>query len=94
MKRRPTTPQHDDTLVPYTTLFRSENTKKVLELAIQHGGSTIRTYEVVGGIHGNYQDFLNVHARKGKKCPNCETLIEKITVNGRGTYFCPKCQAK
>ncbi len=71
-----------------------ENTKKVLELAIQHGGSTIRTYEVVGGIHGNYQDFLNVHARKGKKCPNCETLIEKITVNGRGTYFCPKCQAK
>ena len=26
------------------------------------------------------------------KCINCGTIIIKIKVNGRGTYYCSKCQ--
>ena len=29
---------------------------------------------------------------EGKDCPDCSGKINKITVNGRGTYICPDCQ--
>ncbi len=28
----------------------------------------------------------------GERCPVCDSPIQKITVNNRGTYFCPECQ--
>lgn len=67
-------------------------TRKVLEEAIQMGGTTIRSYTSSEGVHGRFQQNLKVHNNKGKKCENCNTLIDKITVNGRGTFYCPKCQ--
>jgi formamidopyrimidine-DNA glycosylase len=33
-----------------------------------------------------------VHTKKGQPCPVCRTKIQKIKVNGRGTYFCARCQ--
>ena len=69
-----------------------DNTKKVLEKAIQSGGTTIHTYTSVDGITGRFQQELLVHSKKGEQCPNCKTEILKIVVNGRGTYYCPKCQ--
>ena len=69
-----------------------DNTKKVLEKAIQSGGTTIHTYTSVDGITGRFQQELLVHNKKGEQCPNCKTEILKIVVNGRGTYYCPKCQ--
>ena len=67
-------------------------TQEVLTKSIALGGTTIHTYTSVNGITGRFQQELLVHGKKGEKCPNCETLIEKITVNTRGTYYCPKCQ--
>jgi len=69
-----------------------ENTKKVLEKAIASGGTTIHTYTSVDGITGRFQQELLVHGKKSELCPNCKTEILKIVVNGRGTYYCPKCQ--
>ena len=69
-----------------------DNTKKVLEKAIELGGTTIHSYASVDGITGRFQQELLVHQRKSVPCPNCKTEILKIVVNGRGTYFCPKCQ--
>ena len=69
-----------------------DNTKKVLEKAIQSGGTTIHTYTSVDGITGRFQQELLVHSKKGESCQNCKTEILKIVVNGRGTYYCPKCQ--
>ena len=68
------------------------NTKKVLEKAIKEGGTTIRSYSSVGGIHGMFQQELNVHTKVGCKCPKCGNIIKKIKVGGRGTYYCDKCQ--
>ena len=67
-------------------------TKKVLEAAIEKGGTTIRTYSSVDGVHGLFQNELFVHGKDKNNCPICNTKIEKIKVGGRGTYYCPKCQ--
>lgn len=67
-------------------------TKIVLEEAITQGGSTIRSYTSVDGVHGLFQQKLNVHTKAGQKCPSCNTTILKIKVGGRGTYYCPTCQ--
>ena len=69
-----------------------DNTRKVLEQAIESGGTTIHTYTSVDGITGRFQQELLVHGKNSYPCPNCQTEIIKIAVNGRVTYFCPKCQ--
>ena len=69
-----------------------DNTKSVLEKAIKMGGTTIHTYTAVDGITGKFQQELLVHGKKDENCPICGTKIIKITVNTRGTYYCPKCQ--
>lgn len=68
------------------------NTKTVLEKAIEKGGTTIKSYTSVDGVHGLFQQELLVHGRNNQECKICKTKIEKIKVNGRGTYYCPKCQ--
>ena len=67
-------------------------TKEVLENAIKMGGSTIRTYSSVDGVHGLFQNELLIHGKDKGTCPNCNNKKEKIRVGGRGTYYCPKCQ--
>ena len=67
-------------------------TKETLEKAIEKGGTTIRSYTSSLGVTGHFQGELLVHNKEGEKCPNCGTVIQKIKVNGRGTYYCPKCQ--
>lgn len=66
------------------------NTRKVLEKAIKLGGTTIRSYESSEGVHGRFQNELLVHGKDS--CPICHSKIEKVYINGRGTYYCSKCQ--
>lgn len=65
-------------------------TKEILEKSIQLGGTTIHSYTSEEGVTGLFQNELLVHTKK--VCPICQTDIIKIKVNGRGTYYCPKCQ--
>ncbi len=67
-------------------------TKTTLEKAIELGGTTVKSYTSAEGVHGRFQNKLLVHTKE--ICPNCNTKIEKITVGGRGTYYCPKCQKR
>lgn len=68
------------------------NTREVLAKAVADGGTTIRSYVSEEGIEGRFQNDLFVHTKKGQPCRKCGSIVEKITVGGRGTYFCPKCQ--
>lgn len=65
-------------------------TKKILKESIKYNGTTIHSFTFSKWDIGNYQDKLLVHGRK--KCPRCENDIIKLKINGRGTYFCKKCQ--
>lgn len=69
-----------------------DNSITVLNKAIKLGGTTIRSYTSSLGVTGLFQNELNVHTKKGEPCPICNTIIKKTRVNGRGTYYCPKCQ--
>lgn len=68
------------------------NTRKVLSDAIKMGGTTIRSYTSSEGVHGRFQQNLLVHNHEGDMCPVCNNIIVKTQVNGRGTYYCEKCQ--
>ena len=67
------------------------NTRGVLDKAIKMGGTTIKSFTSSEGVHGLFQNMLSVHGKVGL-CPICSEQIKKIKVNGRGTYYCPKCQ--
>lgn len=65
--------------------------REVLKKAISLGGTTIHTYTSLDGVTGRFQQELLVHGKK--TCSKCSEDVLKIVVNGRGTYYCPKCQA-
>ncbi len=67
-------------------------TREVLDKAIKLGGTTIRSYTSVDGVHGRFQNELSIHGKDKGNCPKCGSEIIKIKVGGRGTYYCPKCQ--
>ncbi len=42
-----------------------------------------------GGVHtGN---FIK-HRKRGAPCPRCGTTVERATIGGRTTFWCPNCQ--
>jgi formamidopyrimidine-DNA glycosylase len=69
-----------------------ENSKDVLNKAINLGGTTIRSYVSSLGVTGRFQNELFVHSLEDELCKICNTSIVKIKVAGRGTYYCPSCQ--
>ena len=69
-----------------------EAVNEVIRCGIEDGGTTFRDYVDGNGDRGHHQERLQVYHRQGLPCRYCSTLIEKITVGGRGTHFCPQCQ--
>jgi len=65
---------------------------RMLELGIQHRGTSIRNYVDGAGQRGGFQNLLRVYGREGEPCCRCGAAITRIKVAGRGTYFCPRCQ--
>jgi formamidopyrimidine-DNA glycosylase len=63
-----------------------------LSEAVKKGGSTIRSYVNSQGQIGMFQLDLYAYGRKGEACKKCGTPLEKTTVGGRGTHYCPNCQ--
>jgi len=70
------------------------HTQRILTEAIDAGGSTIRSYTSSLGVTGLFQQSLFVHSRQGQPCLKCNEEVQKMFVNGRGTYYCPKCQKR
>ncbi|MBQ6730749.1 MAG: bifunctional DNA-formamidopyrimidine glycosylase/DNA-(apurinic or apyrimidinic site) lyase [Bacilli bacterium] len=71
-----------------------KESQRILNEAIEAGGSTIRSYHPGKDIDGNFQTSLKAYGRNGQKCVVCHTNMRFIKVNGRGTTFCPHCQIK
>ncbi len=65
---------------------------EVLTAAISNKGASIENYYRPGGTLGIAHFQFRVAHRGGEPCPNCESPIMRITVRGRGTYFCPCSQ--
>jgi formamidopyrimidine-DNA glycosylase len=70
-----------------------EAIQAVLQEAIADRGTSRSDYIRPDGTQGAHQDKLLVSGKAGEACHRCGTEIERIVVGGRGTYFCPRCQA-
>lgn len=66
--------------------------RKVLEHAIQLGGSSVSDYVDADGIRGFFQLEHCVYLRTGLPCRQCQTPIRRILLAARGTHYCPNCQ--
>jgi formamidopyrimidine-DNA glycosylase len=64
----------------------------VLRDAIRHGGSSVDNYVRLSGKPGSYVTYHKVYGRQGKACLVCKTPVKRISLGGRGTYYCPQCQ--
>ncbi|HXV95102.1 MAG TPA: bifunctional DNA-formamidopyrimidine glycosylase/DNA-(apurinic or apyrimidinic site) lyase [Gaiellaceae bacterium] len=86
-------------LTPAGTLTQEEvavlrdGVRKALRLGIRRQGATLRDYRGADGSRGRMQHEFRVYGREGEPCERCGTQIAKTRVAGRGTWYCPACQA-
>jgi formamidopyrimidine-DNA glycosylase len=66
--------------------------QEVLQEGIQYRGSSVDNYVNGRGEQGKYHLRLKVYGREGSSCAKCKGKIKKISLGGRGTCFCPRCQ--
>jgi len=65
----------------------------VIERGITLGGASETNYVHITGLGGKYQEEFLVYKRDGLNCLRKDGgIIEKISIGGRGSYFCPVCQ--
>ena len=64
----------------------------VLELGIEHGGTSFSRHQDIWGQAGWNREHLQVYDRAGDPCLRCGTQIARIVVAQRSAHFCPTCQ--
>lgn len=72
------------------TIFKS--IKKILTKAIRLRGTSVSDYRDSQGLKGSFQNELKVYKKHGQKCESCDTMITKVILGQRSTFYCPKCQ--
>lgn len=66
--------------------------KEVLQLAIEHHGTSVSDYVDSEGRQGSFQNQLHVYDREGEPCHRDGRPIRRLVQAGRSTYYCPGCQ--
>tara|TARA_R110002072_G_scaffold34922_2_gene103834 strand:- start:719 stop:1249 length:531 start_codon:yes stop_codon:yes gene_type:complete len=67
--------------------------RKVLNDALDSGGSTLKDYAHTDGSLGYFQHRFGVYDREGVECANhCGDVIKRKVQSGRSTFYCPICQ--
>jgi len=70
----------------------AEAVRAVLERAIASRGSSLLDYRDADGNAGEFQRGLFVYERGGEPCRTCATVVRRLVIRGRGTFYCPRCQ--
>lgn len=67
---------------------------KIIKQSISQGGSTAKDNKYVhpDGNYGQHQFHFQVYQRQREPCLKCHTPIKRLTLGGRGTFYCPQCQ--
>lgn len=65
---------------------------KALRDGIKYGGSTRAHFVDPEGHRGYFLDYAYVYGLDKHPCKICKTEIKKVSLGGRGTYFCERCQ--
>jgi len=81
-----------DALSPAEVQTLHHCVRRVLQTAIGSKGASVDTYVRPEGELGTAHFDFKVAHRGGESCPICGSPIERVPVQNRGTYFCPRCQ--
>ena len=83
-----------NTLAPDEVRRLHRAIRAVLRRAVELGGSTLGdgAYARPDGEPGYFQIEHAVYGRAGEACPRCGQALERFTLGGRSTHFCPRCQ--
>ncbi|HNX05570.1 MAG TPA: bifunctional DNA-formamidopyrimidine glycosylase/DNA-(apurinic or apyrimidinic site) lyase, partial [Opitutales bacterium] len=68
------------------------NAKRILRAAIALGGTTVSDFLNVDGSEGRFAQKLLAYGHAGRPCPVCGAAIRNVTLGGRSSCYCPKCQ--
>lgn len=72
----------------------SAKVKEVIAWGVDVNKMTPEEYLAGKGKEYRNIPYLRVYGRLGQHCGDCGTIIEKITIGGRSSCFCPVCQKK
>mgnify|MGYP002738539124 CR=1 FL=1 len=66
--------------------------KRVLDRAIEQGGTTLKDFVGGDGKPGYFQQQLFVYGRAGQPCLKCGSELREVRLGQRSSVFCGKCQ--
>ena len=68
--------------------------RHVIRTGLANRGTTFATFENPYGEAGSNAVALRVYGKgkSGAPCPRCGATLERLTIGGRGTSYCPRCQ--
>jgi formamidopyrimidine-DNA glycosylase len=66
--------------------------REVLEASLRAKGTTLQDYRTVNGEVGAYALQLQAYGRAEQPCSRCGSPLHRVTLGGRGTHFCARCQ--
>jgi formamidopyrimidine-DNA glycosylase len=66
--------------------------RKILKKAVRMRGTSVSDYRDASGKSGKFQKYLRVYKRHTQKCQKCDTIIRKLIIGQRSTFYCPNCQ--
>ena len=72
----------------------AEKIPEILEWGIETNAMSPEEYLAGKGKEYRNTPDLRVYGREGKPCVNCGADMERITIGGRSSCFCPVCQKK
>lgn len=66
--------------------------QEVLAASIEMGGTTLRDFLNEKGEPGYFKQTLRVYDREGDACHQCSSMIKRVVMSNRSTFYCPTCQ--
>lgn len=86
--------RHANSLSPAEAQHLHKAIQSTLQGGLEDGGTTLSdgTFQQPDGQIGKFGARLAVYGRNGLPCPRCGAAIERVKVDQRSTYFCPRCQ--
>lgn len=86
----PRTPAQKVDLEQYTLLVK--HIKRILKLAIEKGGTTLKDFLDSDGNPGYFSQKLQVYGRTNQPCLRCDGTVQAQMIGQRNTFFCTGCQ--
>lgn len=71
----------------------TDEIKRVLAVAIEQGGTTLRDFVGGDGKPGYFQQELFVYGRAGQPCLSCGRALRDVKLGQRASVFCSQCQS-